>query len=73
MPGVAVSATGRCRIVAGAIFGAVLGAVGHGVQGGRRDFASVSGLQAERYEVQVDDEVAAEAERLLRELPAGRR
>jgi hypothetical protein len=33
--------------------------------GGRRDFASVSGMRASRYDLQVDDEVADEAARLL--------
>jgi hypothetical protein len=32
---------------------------------GRRDFDSVAGLSADRYEVLVDDEVASEAARLL--------
>ena len=52
-------------VVAGALFGALLGALGHAAQGGRRDFASASGLQAERYEVQVDAEVADRARELL--------
>jgi membrane protein required for beta-lactamase induction len=60
-------------IVAGAIFGALLGAVAHGAQGGRRDFTSVRGIEAERYEVQVDEEAADEAKRLLDSMPAGRR
>lgn len=57
-------------VILGAIVGAVFGAVGHAAQGGRRDFASVSGLQAERYEIQVDDAVAAEAEQHLGAMPA---
>jgi membrane protein required for beta-lactamase induction len=60
-------------IVAGAIFGAVFGAVAHGAQGGQRDFTSVRGIEAERYEVQVDEEAADEAKRLLDSMPAGRR
>ena len=40
------------------------------MQRGRRDFASVSGMQAEKYEVQVDHEVSAKAKQLLAELPA---
>jgi hypothetical protein len=60
-------------IVAGAVFGAAFGAVAHGAQGGARDFTSVRGLEAERYEVQVDEAAADEAKRLLESMPAGRR
>jgi membrane protein required for beta-lactamase induction len=59
-------------IVAGAIFGAIFGALAHSTQGGGRDFTSVRGIEAERYEVQVDEEVADEAKRLLDSMPAGR-
>ena len=57
-------------LIAGAIFGAIFGAIGQAAQGGRRDFASVRGMQAERYEVQVDHEASAQAKQLLAELPA---
>lgn len=57
-------------IVAGAIFGAVLGALAHSAMGGRRDFASVVRTEAERYEVMVDHEVADEAQQLLDRMPA---
>lgn len=57
-------------LVAGAIFGAIFGAVFQAAQGGRRDFASVQGMEAERYEVQVDHEVSARAKQLLDELEA---
>jgi hypothetical protein len=46
-------------VVAGAIFGAISAALGHAAQGGARDFASVSGMVADRYELQVDDSAAA--------------
>ena len=59
-------------VVLGAIFGALFAALTHAGQGGRRDFASVASTQAERYEIQVDDAVAAEAEQLLGRLPAER-
>lgn len=59
-------------VVAGAIFGAILGALAHGAQGGKRDFTSVSGLQADHYEVQVDEAAADEAKTLLDAMPAGR-
>ena len=55
-------------LVAGTIFGTIFGALGHAMTGGRRDFASVSGMQAERYEVQVEHEASAEAKQLLGEL-----
>jgi hypothetical protein len=41
-------------VLVGAVFGAVAGFVGHWATGGRRDFASVTSLQADEYEVQVD-------------------
>jgi heat induced stress protein YflT len=59
-------------VIGGAIFGAILGAIAHGAQGGGRDFTSVRGLEADRYEVQVDEASADEAERLLNAMPAGR-
>ncbi len=59
-------------LVFGAILGAVLGVVGYAMSGGRRDFTSVSGMQAERYSVMVDAEVANEAIRLLNTLNTGR-
>jgi hypothetical protein len=45
--------------------GGLLGLLLHAMTGGRRDFASVSGMRASRYDLQVDDEVADEAARLL--------
>jgi hypothetical protein len=57
----------------GALFGALFSFLAHSAQGGRRDFASVSGMQAERYEVQVDEEVADRAHETLERLPADTR
>jgi hypothetical protein len=57
-------------LVAGAIFGAAFAAIFQAAQGGRRDFASVTGMEAERYELQVDHEVSAQAKQLLGELDA---
>jgi hypothetical protein len=37
----------------------------HAVQGGRRDFSSVTVMQPQRFEMVVDDEVADQAARLL--------
>jgi len=55
-------------LVAGTIFGAVFAAVGQAAQGGRRDFASVRGMQAEKYDVQVEHEHSVRAKQLLAEL-----
>jgi uncharacterized membrane protein len=53
-------------LVAGAVLGAILGALLHAATGGVRDFTSLPGLQAERYEVVVDENVADQAEAQLR-------
>lgn len=52
-------------LIFGAIAGAIIAALTYAFTAGRRDFTSVSGMQAERYNVMVDDEVAAQAEQLL--------
>jgi hypothetical protein len=49
----------------GAVAGAILGYVAHAATGGRRDFSSMTGLAATRYEVLVEPDAAQEAERLL--------
>jgi hypothetical protein len=60
-------------LVVGAMFGALLGASVHYVRsGGRRDFASATDIEADRYDVQVDGTVADEAKRLLDAMPSGR-
>jgi Heat induced stress protein YflT domain len=59
-------------LVAGAILGAIFGALAHTAMGGRRDFASVARTEADRYEVLVDHDLAGEAERLLSTMPAAR-
>lgn len=53
-------------LAVGALFGAALGAGLHLATGGTRDFSSVPGMQAERYEVVVDEDVADRAAELLR-------
>ena len=58
-------------LVVGVLFGALFGFIGHAVQGGRRDFASATGVQAERYEVQIDEAVADRAREVIGRLPAG--
>jgi hypothetical protein len=57
-------------LVVGMLFGALLGAIGHYATRGRRDFASIAETRADRYEVQVDDGFAGEAERLLERMPS---
>jgi hypothetical protein len=57
-------------LVAGSLWGALWGAIAHYAQRGRRDFISVAETRADRYEVQVDDSVAAEARRLLQQMTA---
>ena len=57
-------------LVAGAHLRRDLRRVTQAAQGGRRDFASVQTMQAERYELQVDHEVSARAKQLLAEMPA---
>jgi hypothetical protein len=58
-------------IVAGAIFGATIRALTHAMFRGTRDFASIAGMQAERYEIQVDPDVADRAAELLASLSSG--
>lgn len=49
----------------GGVFGAVLGFTAHAASGGRRDFASRTGIAALSYEVLVEQDAADEAERLM--------
>lgn len=55
-------------LVLGFVLGAIFGALGHAATGGKRDFSSMAQTQAERYDVQVDDEVADRARSLLQEM-----
>jgi hypothetical protein len=50
----------------GAVAGAIFGLVSHAMLGGKRDFVSESALVADRYEVLVESEHAAQARELLR-------
>lgn len=52
-------------VLMGAAFGIVAGVLQHAMTGGKRDFTSLQTLQAERYGVQVTDEHAAEAVRIM--------
>jgi hypothetical protein len=65
--GVGVLAVVLYGIVIGALLGAAFGMAGHAMTGGQRDFSSVSGVQAARYDVVADDAVADDAVRLLAE------
>ena len=55
-------------LIFGAILGAIIGLISHALSGGQRDFSSIGGMEAGRYNVMVDEEVAEEASRLLAEL-----
>jgi hypothetical protein len=48
--------------------GALVGLLTHATLRGRRDFASIGAMRANRYDLLVDDEVAGEAARLLGEI-----
>ena len=64
-------------VLYGLVFRAVVGAViisliAHAFSGGLRDFSSVWGIEASRYNAMVDEAVAGEASRLIPELRQGR-
>ena len=54
----------------GAAFGAIFAVIGYAMTGGKRDFTSVGAMRAETYDVLVDADHAAEADRILAGLPA---
>ncbi len=55
-------------LVIGALIGALAGLVGHALSGGDRDFSSVPRLDAGRFEVISDQEVAGQASAMLNRL-----
>jgi hypothetical protein len=55
----------------GAVVGALFGVLAHALTRGRRDFTSISRMEADDYEVQADDALADEAARLLAGTDAG--
>ena len=57
-------------LAVGAVFGASIGALNHALLRGRRDFASLASIEAERYDVQVDEHAADEAKAVLEAMPA---
>jgi heat induced stress protein YflT len=54
----------------GAIVGAVAGLIAHALTGGRRDFAGIPTMTADRYEVLVDADLVGEAARLIAQMDA---
>ena len=57
-------------ILVGVVFGGIVGAISQAWTDGTRDFTSTADTRADRYEVQVEDGYAAEAQRLLATMPA---
>ena len=55
-------------LIFGAIVGVIIGLIAYAFSGGRRDFTSIGGVQADRYNVVVDNDIAAEAMGLLEEM-----
>lgn len=51
--------------VFGALIGALMGGIAHAMTRGRRDFTSVTQMQADRYDLLVEASFAAEATRML--------
>jgi hypothetical protein len=64
-PLISAFSLGLVWLIYGAIIGLIVGLIGHALSGGHRDFSSVGGMQADRYNVMADEEVADEASRLL--------
>ena len=56
-------------LIFGAVLGAIVGLLGYAFSGGDRDFTSVSGMRASRYDVTADPAVAAEAREMLARMP----
>jgi hypothetical protein len=52
-------------LLIGAVIGAIIAVIVYALQGGRRDFTSVTFMRPRRFEVVVDDEVADQAARLI--------
>ena len=53
-------------VVLGAAVGAAMGAAGHWALGGRRDFSSMTSMEAGRYDLVADEETAVEVRAMLR-------
>jgi hypothetical protein len=60
-------------VVTGGLFGVTVGLIAYAVDSdGRRDFVSETSISADRYEVEADDEVVAEARSALASTPVCR-
>jgi hypothetical protein len=57
-------------LVVGASFGAITGAIVQAIAGNERNFASTMSVATDHYEVQVDEDAAAEATQILNAMPA---
>lgn len=68
-PGTGFFAVFLPAVLIGAGFGILFGVVSHALTGGRRDFSSISQVQASRFSVLCLSESAEEARRLLATLP----
>lgn len=68
-PGLGIFSLVLPGLLVGAVIGAIMGVISYALTGGRRDFTSVSGMQAERYNIVADLDVANDATRLLQNLP----
>ncbi|HYJ69746.1 MAG TPA: general stress protein [Nocardioidaceae bacterium] len=55
-------------VIAGAVFGAVMGIIGYAMTGGKRDFTSTSSVVATTYDVLCQYQHAEEAQNLLTKL-----
>lgn len=64
LPGAAWLTVMLVAVVLGAVWGALFGFLAHWATRGKRDFASVKGLEADRYEVQVSATELARAKQV---------
>lgn len=55
-------------LLLGILIGVAWGLLSYALSGGRRDFTSVGGMQADHYSVMADSEVAEQAQSLLAQL-----
>ena len=53
----------------GAIIGVIIGLIGYAFTGGKRDFTSVSSVNADRFDVTSHPNVAEQARQVLRQMP----
>jgi hypothetical protein len=70
--GTSAVATVLSTALFGLVFGLVWALIGYAATRGQRDFSSVRGVVATRYEVPVEHKMLAQAQELLAQLPGGR-